>query len=322
MARTLLEYREWAKYESTYFASWAEKMHNDRVHANYKLTGTVTGRLSSGKEEGDKSRGLNAQQIPRNPFLRGIFGAPDGWQFVEADFSQVELRLAAHYAQEPTMMRLFQMGEDIHMATAILMTGKVPAEISSEERKKAKAVNFGFLYGMGWRKFIIYARDNYDVVVTDEEAQLFRKRFFAQFSKLAMWHARQRRLVRQYHQVSSAIGRVRHLPDILSEDEDVAAEAERQAINSPVQGLGSDLMLISLNRLHPQFPTDEVRIVGTVHDSGLFEIRDDVVDKWVPVIRDTMQDLPLKKMFGAQLTVPIVVDIKVGKHWGEGELVA
>ena len=220
------------------------------------------------------------------------------------------------------MMRLFQMGEDIHMATAMLMTNKPASAITSEERKKAKAVNFGFLYGMGWRKFIIYARDNYDTVVSEQEAQLFRTRFFQNFRGLVQWHARQRRVVNRNHEVTSAVGRVRHLTDIMSEDDDVRAEAERQAINSPVQGLGSDLMLLSLNALHPQFPPDEARIVGTVHDSGLFEIRDDKVDTWVPVIRETMENLPLKKLFGTQLTVPIVVDIKVGKHWGEGELVA
>lgn len=319
IADNILEYRKWFKYDSTYFASWLEKVHGGRMHANYKLTGTVTGRISSGKEEGDKSRGLNAQQIPRDQFLRGVIGAPPGWKFVEADFSQIELRIVAHYSQDPTMMRVYNEDGDIHMETATGLTNKPASAVTKEERKKAKGVNFGFVFGMGWSKFIEYARDSYDLVVTPDESRLYRKRFFQKFSKIQAWHERQRKLVRQYHKVTSLIGRTRNLPDVLSEDEGVRSEAERQAINSPVQGLASDMMLLSLNTLHAMFDPEEVRIVGTVHDSGLFEIREDCVDKWVPIIREVMENLPLEKLFGAELSVPIKVDILVGTHWGEGE---
>jgi len=314
----LLEWREWFKKESTYFSTWVEKMHDGRMHANYKIAGTVTGRLSSGKNEGDRSKGLNAQQIPRDTFLRGVIGAPKGWKFVEADFSQIELRIAAHYAQERTMLRIFHQDGDIHMATAVKVTQKPEAKITKEERKKAKGVNFGFVFGMGSNKFVDYARDSYGVTVSESEAKVFREAFFDQFPRLQPWHERQRRLARQYSRVQSAIGRVRHLPDVASQDKEVRAEAERQAINSPVQGLASDMMLLALTMLHSMMPPDEARIVGTVHDSILFEIREDVVDKWVPVIRQTMEHLPLKKKFGVELTVPIKVDITVGTHWGEG----
>ena len=316
--KLVLEYREWFKYESTYLGTWAEKMHDGRMHANYKLSGTVTGRLSSGKNEGDRSRGLNAQQIPRNTFIRSVVGAPPGWKFVEADFSQIELRIAAHYARERTMLRIFHQGGDFHMATALKVTQKPEAKITKEERKKAKGVNFGFVFGMGSNKFVDYARDSYGVLVSEDEAKRFRTAFFDQFPRLQPWHERQRRLAREYRRVQSAIGRVRHLPDVASQDKEVRAEAERQAINSPVQGLASDMMLLALTILHAMMPPDEVKIVGTVHDSILFEIREDVVDKWVPVIRETMEHLPLKKKFGVELTVPIRVDITVGTHWGEG----
>jgi len=138
------------------------------------------------------------------------------------------------------MQRLFQLGEDIHLATAVNVTGKPAEQITKEERKKAKGVNFGYLYGMGWRKFVDYARDSYGVVVTDDEAQESRERFFETYRGLRPWHDRQRRLVRSYGRVQSPIGRVRHLPDIESGDEEVRKEAERQAINSPVQSLASD----------------------------------------------------------------------------------
>lgn len=320
VAAQLLEWRKWSKYKSTYLERWAEiKDKNDRLHPNYKITGTVTGRLSSGKEEGSKGRGLNVQQIPRDPLIRSIIGAPPGWRFVEADFSQIELRIAAHYSGDSTLQRYFIEGYDVHLATAVSLTGKLPKHVTKEERKKAKAVNFGFLFGMGAKKFVEYSRDNYDLEVSLEEAQKVRDKFFRDYSGLRPWHDRQRRLVNKYERVQSAIGRVRHLPDINSEDKDVAAEAERQAINSPVQSLASDLMLMALSSLHEQMDPAEAKIVGTVHDSILFEVRKDKVKKWTKRIKHTMENPPLKKKFGVELTVPIVADITVGQHWGEGE---
>jgi len=323
IASLVLEWRKWVKYSSSYIENWTEKQDQQgRLHANYKLAGTVTGRLSSGKEEGDKSRGLNAQQIPRDPFIRSIIGSPPGYKFVEADFAQVELRLAAHYSQDPVMMRIFLNNEDPHMTMAMKMTGKPAHAVAKEERKKAKGVNFGFLYGMGAAKFITYARDSYGVNVSEPEAYEARKDFFDMYATLPRWHERQRRLARIYHSVNSAIGRVRHLPDIESEDKEVRGEAERQAINSPVQSLGSDMMLLSMSMLHEMMPSDEARIVGTVHDSLLFEVREDRVDYWAKTIRDTMENLPLQKKFGVTLSVPIKVDVSVGDHWSEGEEVA
>jgi DNA polymerase-1 len=326
IVKVLLEWRKWKKWQSTYLVRWAQVIANDgRLHPNYKITGTVTGRLASGKDEETakrKERGLNAQQIPRDSFIRGIIGAPPGWTFVEADFSQIELRIVAHVSRDATMARLFAQGEDIHLATAVQVTGKLPKHITKEERKKAKSVNFGYCFGMWWKKYIIYARDNYDLEVSEEEAQLSRKRFFEVFQALKPWHDRQRRLAQLYHRVSSPIGRVRHLPDILSGDKEVRGEAERQAINSPVQSLASDMMLLALVILDSMMPPSEAKIVGSVHDALLFEIRDDVVDKWVPIIRRVMENLPLEEKFGLKFSIPIVVDITAGKHWSEGKKVA
>lgn len=217
------------------------------------------------------------------------------------------------------MMRIFLNDEDPHMTMAMKLTGKPAKHVTKEERKKAKGVNFGYLYGMGWPKFVDYARDSYGVVVSDDEAKQSRREYFEMYRSLPRWHERQRRLARNYGRVSSAIGRIRHLPDIYSEDKEVRGEAERQAINSPIQSLASDMMLLAMTILHAQANPDEVRIVGTVHDSLLFEIRDDVVDLWAPRIKRTMENLPLKRKFGVSLTVPIKVDVKVGTHWGEGE---
>jgi DNA polymerase-1 len=320
LPRKILKYRKHAKDLNTYLVRWSEVQdEHGRVHPNYKLFGTVTGRLSSGKDTEGHRQAIGIQQVPRDTLIRSVLGAPPGWRFLEFDFSQIELRIAAHLSREPTMLRYFQEGRDIHLSTAAAITGKHPDTITKEERKKAKAVNFGFLYGMGWNKFIMYALENYEVIVSPAEAKAVRKRYFDEYAGLLPWHKRQKRLVNLYGEVHSIIGRTRHLPDIHSPDKDVVAEAERQAINSPVQGLASDMMLLGLTIIDEMIPEDEGFLVGSVHDSGLMEIREDCIDKWAPVIKHTMENLPIKKKFGATLNVPIIADVTVGQHWGEGE---
>lgn len=435
----MIKYRKWAKYLNTYLEPWwYEHMDaNGRIHSNYKLFGTVTGRLSG---EG------GIQQVPRDPFIRSIIGAPPGWLFVAADFSQIELRIAAMLSGENRMLRQFMHGEDIHMERAIKSSyGRIihdthmllvrsglpsnragaevlselwdqapqggtavhqlekaykawqesggrkrwqsvrpsqsdvarwldlrnPKEVQSQEfvravreraiplfasqgrgskerssleladavsfmsrvgasvaqelpewkerRKKAKAISFGFVYGMSAGKFSDYAFESYDLEISPEEAQHDRELFFQDYPALRPWHERQRRLARRYHRVVSPIGRVRHLTNILSADKDVRAEAERQAINSPVQSFASDLMLFALIRLHQLMPDREARIVGTVHDSILFEIKEEHVHKWCPLVKLVMEDMDrVRGTFGCDVTVPIVADIELGSHWAEG----
>jgi DNA polymerase-1 len=315
----------WFKRVTGFFNPYAELVDsNSRLHTTFKPWGTVTGRLSSGKEDTEKItqrgklRGVNLQQVPRDPLLRGVFGAPPGSSFVEADYSQIELRIAAFMARELTMLHLYATGQDIHMAMAMRMTGKPASAVTKEERKRAKAVNFGFLYGMGWAKFILTAWSNYQVRVTEEEARAFRKTFFDQFDRLPAWHARQRRLAHKYGRVTTPMGRIRHLPDITSPDPGVQAEAERQAINSPVQAMASDMAALSMVHINRKFREMGLtgHPVGLVHDAVNFEIPNDELATALPVIKDTMENLPLERLFGINLDVPIIADIKVGTHWG------
>lgn len=314
-AKALILYRQWSKNLSNYFISWRDKAdEKSRIHSTYKLFGTVTGRLSSVEP--------NLQQVPRDTFIRSILGAPPGWRFIEADYSQIELRIAAMLANETRMLAAFARGDDLHLKTAVETTGKLPEEITKEERKKAKAVNFGFLYGMGYKKFVEYARDNYEVEVSEREAKDVRDRFFESYPRLRPWHDRQRRLAHRYGRVQSPIGRVRHLPDMRSHDDNVRAEAERQAINSPVQSLASDVMLLSLVRLDQELRARTARVVGIVHDEGLFEAREDYLEEVVRQIAATMTDMDyIQKKLGAEITVPIEVEIQVGTHWGKKDLI-
>lgn len=324
----LLERAKWEKYCSAFFSAYAEQLdENDRIHTTFKLTGTVTGRLSSGKADAEKVtgvkqiRGMNAQQVPRDPFVRGIFGAPPGWTFIQADYSQVELRVAAFLSRDPAMLHLYRTGQDIHMAMAMRMTGKPARLVTKEERKRAKAVNFGFLYGMGWLKFIATAWSNYDLIVSEDEARASRRTFFEQFAGLIPWHARQRRLAHKHQRVVSPIGRIRHLPDITSHDKEVRAEAERQAINSPVQGFASDMALLSMVLLDRDLRDAglETRPVGSVHDAVNFEGPDHELPQVLPMIKNRMENLPLHDWFAVDLDVPIIADLSIGNRWGSAK---
>lgn len=324
----MLERVGWQKNLSSFFNAY-EVMYdeNHRIHTTFKLAGTVTGRLSSGKIEGEKVsgrtdlRGVNLQQVPRDPFIRGMFGAPPGWTFVEADYSQIELRIAAFIAKERHMIQLYAEGADIHMITTMGVTKLPKAKVTKEIRKKVgKPVNFGFLYGMGWKKFIETAFNNYGSVFTEHEARAYRQAYFDLYPDLLDWHARQRRLVRAHGRVQSPIGRVRHLPDIYSPEQGVQAEAERQAINSPVQGFASDMAVLSMILINEEFRRQGIvgNCLGLVHDAINFEIRDDELHRALPIIKNTMEDPgPMLRKFGCRLTIPIVADLKLGRHWGD-----
>jgi uracil-DNA glycosylase family 4 len=325
----MLDRIEWQKALSSFFNAYQELYDDDhRIHTNFKLAGTVTGRLSSGKTDADKIsgtrgkiRGVNLQQVPRDPFIRGLFGAPPGWTFVEADYSQIELRVAALLAREEHMLQLYAQGADIHLTTAARVAGLPTSQITKEVRKKlGKPVNFGFLYGMGWRKFIATAFSNYGSVFSESEARAARDTYFQLYPGLLPWHAKQRRLVAKYGRVQSPIGRVRHLPDIYSPDPGVRAEAERQAINSPVQGFASDMALLSMTIINQKLRDAGLaaHCLGLVHDAVNFEVRDDHVAEVLPIIKDTMEDMSnVRRKFGFVVEIPIIADIKAGRYWGD-----
>ena len=322
----LLSRVKWQKFSSSFFSSYLDQIDdNDRIHTTFKLTGTVTGRLSSGKGDADKvtgrvsNRGVNLQQVPRDKFVKGIFGGAPGHIFLECDYSQIELRVAAAIAREPTMISLYQNNEDIHMATAMKMTGKPASQVTGDERKKAKPVNFGFLYGMSANTFVDTAWNNYGVEVTPHEADVFRRAYFDQFPMLLEWHRRQRALAAKFGRVESPLGRVRHLPDIYSPDRKVAAEAGRQAINSPVQSFASDLAILALVNITRDFKRKGLKAfsVGAVHDALNFEVPEDEVRIAAPLIKYHMENVPLMKHFGYHMPVPIVGDVALSRYWGD-----
>lgn len=323
----LMERTKWYKYDSCFFSAYDELMDSDdRMHTTFKLSGTVTGRLSAGKADETKvqakpQRGVNPQQVPRDRFVRGVIGAAPGCSLATADYSQVEFRLSAMLANAESVIDLYAAGKDVHLVMASRLTGKPEEAVLKEERKRAKWVNFGFIYGMQWRTFIDTVWRGYQIRVPEAEAKLARRTFFQTFPEFLTWHEKQRRFARENGFVESLIGRVRHLPNIRSTNRETRAEAERQAINSPVQSLASDMTLLSVLRVNEELRRKgyKARTIGTVHDEALYEIPNPELPYVLPIIHRTMEHLPLQRMFGVKLTVPIIANVKLSKHWDTDE---
>ena len=302
----LLEYKFYYGAGSKFLSRWGNYAQYDgRIHPNFNITNVVTGRTSCSDP--------NLQQVPRNRDLRSLFTAPEGRVFIEADYSQIELRVAAHYAQEPNMLRIYREGGDIHTETARTLCGGEPTK---EDRSKAKAVNFGFLYGMQAKGFVDYAFDSYGVVFTPAEAERYRDLFFQKYSRLLTWHDKMERLCEANGGVSNLFGRFRALPKIYSQYRWERNEAVRRAINSPVQGTASDLLLSAAVQIQRELgPKYDLKIVGTVHDSILADIPAECAEECVAEIKRIMAHPDILDEFGIEFSLPIDSDVGVGP-WG------
>lgn len=286
-----------------------------RISTSFNLTGTVTGRLSSSSPKGDP--GLNSQQIPRDKATRNLFGER-GMAWIEADFSQLELRIAAVLSGDRTMIELFEANEDIHTYMARRVVRQ--QDVTKEHRTLAKGVNFGFLYGMRANHFTNYVRTEYGVTITKKESEAFREEYFTTFSGLEPWYRKQRKEAIEYGGVHNEFGRFRHLPKVYHEDFWVQENAFRQAINSPVQSTGSDFMLLSLSRLARDLRLRELgaKLVVTVHDSvGLLAPYSTAV-RAGRIVKETMEkadDTLTRKFF-------LKADVTISRCWGGEPLAA
>lgn len=295
-------------------------IHDGLVRPTYSLWTAVTGRSSSENPNGQNfpKRGTNATAYRR------IFVPPPGHYVLEADLSQAELRISADMAGDRTMLEIYRNKGDIHTATALIVM-----QISMEEfrqlpkaeqklaRFKAKAVNFGFIYGMGWRKFIGYAKTQYGVEFTEREAQRIRTQFFETYYALPEWHEAMRQFARIHKYVRSYSGRVRHLPMIDSDDEMVQGEAGRQAINSPVQGFGSDLGIMACGRLHEEIDSRYLAPIAFVHDAIYCYVPEKYVEWGAKMLKWYMESNDIHAWFGVKMTAPIVADVSFGKNFGD-----
>jgi DNA polymerase I-like protein with 3'-5' exonuclease and polymerase domains len=318
VAALILRQRKYTK-RAEFLRSWLEFVTPEGfIHAQYN-TGMSTGRLSSSSP--------NLQQVTKS--LRPAFIPRDGYYVADFDFSQIEMRAAAHISECVPMIEAFRAGEDLHrlLATWVIEAREhrhvTTAEVTPQERQGAKAGNFGLLFGLGAFGFREYAEDNYGVVMTLDEATQLRQIYFDRWKGLREWHQKTMAIAHRDGQVVSPIGRVRRLPEIYNFNDKLVAAAERIAINSPVQGFASDMMQIALASiqgvLHSSSGLPAIKgayPIGTVHDSAVVELP---VNRWQEIagaVKERMENLhPVLERLGCQLKVPIVADVTVGTRW-------
>lgn len=302
------------RFHPTYFLFAGDKAEDDG--------GTNTGRLSA--------KDPAFQTIPKHrkwgKLIRRVFPAPPGYVVLESDYSQGELRVVACVANEPTMLQVYREGKDMHTMTAAKANGydyvdmvalkKENPELFEMLRQRAKPGNFGLLYGMGAEGFQIYARRNYGVIMTLQEAQDFRNAFFDSYGGLITYHEEYKAFARRYGFVRSPLGRVRHLPLIHSFNRSVASQAERQAINSPIQGCLSDMLLWAISLWSQQGYQKLAPVFGSIHDASYTYAPEDKADVWAKRMQETMENLPFEKV-GWTPQLKFFADVKSGPNMGE-----
>ncbi|MUL16719.1 DNA polymerase I [Aliivibrio fischeri] len=305
LPKLILEYRGLAKLKSTY-TDKLPKMINPstgRVHTSYHQAVTATGRLSSTDP--------NLQNIPiRNEEgrrIRQAFVAPHGWKILAVDYSQIELRIMAHLSQDKALLAAFSAGKDIHAATAAEVKGVSIEEVTSEDRRRAKAINFGLIYGMsafGLAKQIGIPRG---------EAQDYMNVYFERYPGVMQYMEETRLLATEQGYVETLYGRRLHLPEINARNGMRRKAAERAAINAPMQGTAADIIKKAMILVDEWVETegkDRVNLLMQVHDELVFEVKEDALDEVTTKVRELMEQ-------AVQLDVPLVAEAGFGNNWDE-----
>ncbi len=304
LPKILLEYRGLSKLKSTYADKLPRMMNpqTGRVHTNYAQAVAVTGRLASNEP--------NLQNIPirtaEGRRIREAFVAPKGCVIVSADYSQIELRIMAHISEDANLLRAFSEGEDVHRATASEVFGVTPLEVSSEQRRYAKVINFGLIYGMS--EFGLAS----NLGIERSAARNYIDRYFMRYPGVAQYMTEIRELAKAQGYVETVFGRRLWLPEINSPNGPRRQAAERAAINAPMQGTAADLIKLAMVEVQDWLEKEEMEtmLVMQVHDELVLEVPDNELGK----VREMLPNLMTRVV---QLKVPLVVDVGVGKNWDE-----
>ena len=303
LPRLILDYRGLAKLRSTYTDKLAEIVNprTGRVHTSYHQGAVATGRVSSSDP--------NLQNIPvrteEGRRIRQAFIAPEGWVVMAADYSQIELRIMAHLSGDEGLLRAFQEGGDVHRATAAEVFGLSPEEVSANQRRAAKAINFGLMYGMS---AFGLARQ---LGVDRGEASDYMARYFARYPGVHAFMDATREQAHRDGYVETIFGRRLYLENLKSRNQALRAGAERAAVNAPMQGSAADIIKRAMIAVAEWLkPRDDAHMLMQVHDELVFEVREDAVD--------TVRAAVVERMSGAaQLRVPLLVEAGVGANWDE-----
>ena len=301
--RLIVEHRELDKLDGTYVSKLPRLVNPEtgRIHTSFNQMATTTGRLSSSDP--------NLQNIPiRSEIGRRIrkgFVPKEGWLFVGADYSQIELRVLAHLSGDPAFVEAFREGRDIHRETAARIFGVASEAVSPAMRDQAKTINFATIYGQG--PVALAAQ----LGIGRTEARTFIDQYFERFGGVRDFLEKMKERARAQGYVETLIGRRRYIPEIRSRNPGMRGYGERTATNSPIQGTAADLIKIAMIRLHDRLAVEykgRVRMLLQVHDELLFEVREGLTDEVAKVVREEMEG-------AADLDVPLEVDLGVGDSW-------
>ncbi len=305
MIDLILDWRELVKLKNTYIDVLPNlaDARTSRVYTTFNQVGTATGRLASDSPnlQNIPARGEWAKEIRRS------FLADDGCELVSFDYSQIELRIAAHMAGDKKMIGIFRERGDIHRATAAEINNVPMDKVTEEMRQAAKTLNFGVLYGMSAPGFSQAAG------IPVEEAKKFIAEYFHDFRGIKDYVEKTRRQAYDNGYVETLTGRRRYLPEIHSPNFQLRSEAERMAINMPIQGLAADIIKMAMVQIGKEFrddPAGDWRMILQVHDELVFEIKNDILKERARRLKEIMENV-------FKLAVPIIADVKAGKSWGE-----
>ena len=304
--RLVLEYRQLTKLKSTYVDALPAMVNprTGRVHTTFNMAGSATGRLSSINP--------NLQNIPIRTELgreiRAAFVAEPGNVLLAADYSQIELRLLAHFSEDPLLVEAYRRGDDIHTLTASQVFGVPSGEVNAEHRRRAKAVNFGIVYGLS--AFGL----SQQIGIEQKEAKRFIDAYFEKYAGVRAFIDRTLEQARAEMKIATLFGRVRPLPDMLSKNWNLRGFAERTAVNTPLQGTAADLIKLAMLRIDEEIRRRNLRsrMLLQVHDELVFEVPKAEVDEMKQLVQQQMENVH-------ELKVPLKVDLGVGLNWRDLE---
>lgn len=296
----LIEYRHWSKAKTSFGSTLPKHIHNKtgRIHAQYWQIGAVSGRFSCSNP--------NLQQIPRQKAVRQCFIPPPGNSLIIADYSQIELRIAAEISGDAKMIQAYQREQDLHKLTASLVLGKAIEAITKEDRQLAKAINFGLIYGISAMGLQSYAECNYGVKMTETQAQQFRKKFFTGYSGLARWQQQQAKLLYQ-----RGVRETRTLANRRRQWQEKPRLTEM--LNTPVQGTSADITKLALADLLPYLAPMGAKILGVVHDEIILSSPESQSHQAAQILTQVMQAAGERFL----QRVPVVVEAQIAQSWGD-----
>jgi DNA polymerase-1 len=304
LPREVLNYRSLTKLKNTYVDTLPRMVNREtgRIHTSYNQTGTVTGRLSSSEP--------NLQNIPvrteEGRKIRRAFVADPGHLLISADYSQIELRILAHYSEDEALIDAFHRGEDIHLRTAAEIFEVEPHEVTAEMRRQAKTINFGIIYGMSAFRLAK------DLGIPQKKGRQIIERYFDRYGGVRSYMEETPKLGREQGFVTTLLNRKRFLPDLKSRNRNVKQFAERTAINTPIQGSAADIIKMAMIRIDSELERNALpaRMIMQVHDELVFEVEASSAQDVATLVQHEMESV-------ASLAVPLVVEVGIGANWDE-----